>query len=222
MIPSLGFGQAKLGPDPTQLWKMPSGGWAGAKCTFGSAKRALDSAQRTWLNFFLSWLSAQTSLIYNMYSQSQKACGCSWGIWPIFLLRATFFCASSPVQPGMQAPEIRFAGRLHQLRGQWHGLQPHVHGRASGGSGQICSRNWMGQVPLLSIQKQKSLFFCVLCCQGLYGLIGHRNSVVQKRKKGQSQAASFLGLTAASFMSLQMFCNFLRLCFFVVVQEVHN
>ena len=70
MTPLLGFGQAKLGPDPTQLWKMPSGGWAGAKCTFGSAKRALDSAQCTWLNFCLSWLSAQTSLIYNIKPQN--------------------------------------------------------------------------------------------------------------------------------------------------------
>ena len=36
------------------------------------------------------------------YSQSQKACGCSCGIWPFFLLCATKFCASWTVSKNSQ------------------------------------------------------------------------------------------------------------------------
>jgi hypothetical protein len=46
VAPLLDIGQARLCPNPRQLWHVPSGGWQGATRALQSAKQALGSAQR--------------------------------------------------------------------------------------------------------------------------------------------------------------------------------
>jgi hypothetical protein len=46
VAPSLDIGQARLCPDPCQLWHAPSGGWEGATRALQLAKQALGLAQR--------------------------------------------------------------------------------------------------------------------------------------------------------------------------------
>jgi hypothetical protein len=68
VAPSLDIGQARLCPDPRQLWHVPSGGWEGAMWALGLAKQALRLAQRAWPVFGQTLACAQTGLQHHIIS----------------------------------------------------------------------------------------------------------------------------------------------------------
>ena len=74
MAPLFGFGQAKLGPNPPQLWHVSSRVWASAMKGWPLAKLALGPAQRAWAKFCQIWLCAQWHLIHHTTNANQISC----------------------------------------------------------------------------------------------------------------------------------------------------
>jgi hypothetical protein len=73
VAPSLDIGQARLCPDPRQLWHVPSGGWEGATRALQSAKQALGLAQGAWPHFGQTWVCSQTALQHHKSFQTGSA-----------------------------------------------------------------------------------------------------------------------------------------------------